>query len=308
MSALKVYVPRDAAALAKGANAVAAAIVAEAAARGVEVQVVRNGSRGLLWLETFVEVATNAGRVAYGPVKAADVAGLFAAGVFSASAAAASAAEGGHALCHGLTEAIPYFAKQQRLTFARVGITDPVCLEDYEAHGGLVGLRAALAMVPADIVQQVTDSGLRGRGGAAFPAGIKWKTVHDQQASQKYITCNADEGDSGTFADRMLMEGDPYTLLEGMTIAGLATGATHGYIYLRAEYPHAHLALNEAIRRARAAGWLGASVYGSGRTFDIDVRLGAGAYICGEETSMLAVKCACVRRCPPSRACSVAPR
>ena len=137
MSALKVYVPRDAAALAKGANAVAAAIVAEAAARGVEVQVVRNGSRGLLWLETFVEVATNAGRVAYGPVKAADVAGLFEAGVFSASAAAASAAEGGHALCHGLTEAIPYFAKQQRLTFARVGITDPVCLEDYEAHGGL---------------------------------------------------------------------------------------------------------------------------------------------------------------------------
>ena len=287
MSALKVYVPRDAAALAKGANAVAAAIVAEAAARGVEVQVVRNGSRGLLWLETFVEVATNAGRVAYGPVKAADVAGLFDAGVFSASAAAASAAEGGHALCHGLTEAIPYFAKQQRLTFARVGITDPVCLEDYEAHGGLVGLRAALAMVPADIVQQVTDSGLRGRGGAAFPAGIKWKTVHDQQAPQKYITCNADEGDSGTFADRMLMEGDPYTLLEGMTIAGLATGATHGYIYLRAEYPHAHLALNEAIRRARAAGWLGASVYGSGRAFDIDVRLGAGAYICGEETSML---------------------
>ncbi len=281
---LKVYVPRDAAALAVGADAVVAAIAREAAARGVVVEVVRNGSRGLLWLETLLEVVTSSGRVAYGPVKAADVPGLFAAGVFAAEVAASSQA---HPLCHGLTEAIPYFARQTRLTFARVGVTDPLSLQDYAAHGGLVGLRQALSLTPADIVQQVTDSGLRGRGGAAFPAGIKWKTVLDQSAPQKYITCNADEGDSGTFADRMLMEGDPFTLLEGMAIAGLATGATHGYIYLRAEYPHAHRALNEAIRRARAAGWLGTDVLGSGRVFDIEVRLGAGAYICGEETSML---------------------
>jgi formate dehydrogenase iron-sulfur subunit len=239
---------------------------------------VRNGSRGLFWLEPLVEVATPAGRVAYGPVAATDVAGLFEAGLLAGRA---------HALSLGDIEKHPYFASQQRLTFARVGLTDPVDLADYEAHGGYEGLRRALAMAPAAIVKEVTDSGLRGRGGAAFPTGIKWQTVHDQPAGQKYVTCNADEGDSGTFADRMLMEGDPYVLIEGMTIAAVAVGATQGFIYLRVEYPHAHRALNEAIARARAAGWLGPDVLGSGRAFELEVRLGAGAYICGEETSML---------------------
>ena len=193
----------------------------------------------------------------------------------------------GHALHLGPTADIPYLKSQQRLTFERVGIIDPLSVPDYVAHGGYEGLRNALALSPAQIVQAVTDSGLRGRGGAAFPTGIKWKTVLDQPAQQKYITCNADEGDSGTFADRMLMEGDPLTLIEGMTIAGLAVGATQGYIYLRAEYPHAHRALNDAIAAAQQAGYLGADILGSGRRFDLEVRLGAGAYICGEETSML---------------------
>ena len=272
------YVPRDAAAKALGADEVAAAMAREITTRGIEARVVRNGSRGLLWLEPMVEVATPDGRMAYGPVQAGDVPGLFDAG-FAHGAA--------HPLAHGLTDEIPYLKKQQRLTFARVGITDPVSLADYEAHGGLAGLRAALSMLPSDVVKAITDSGLRGRGGAAFPTGIKWKTVLDTPATQKYVVCNADEGDSGTFSDRMLMEGDPFCLIEGMAIAGVATGATQGYIYLRAEYPDAFRVLKEAIAAAYAGGLLGDNLLGSGQRFDLEVRLGAGAYVCGEETSLL---------------------
>src|SRR5580704_19254117 len=274
-----VYVPCDAAALSIGADEVAAAISSEAAARGVELNLVRNGSRGAVWLEPLVEVVTPQGRVGYGPVTPADVPGLFAADFLNG---------GKHALALGLVDELPWFATQQRLTFARVGIVDPTSVADYVAKDGYQGLRRALALTPQAIVQAVLDSGLRGRGGAAFPTGIKWKTVLDQPAGQqKYVTCNADEGDSGTFSDRMLMEGDPLTLIEGMTIAGIAVGATQGYIYLRAEYPHAYAALNAAIAAARQAQYLGASVAGSGRRFELEVRLGAGAYICGEETSML---------------------
>ncbi|OYV51417.1 MAG: formate dehydrogenase [Burkholderiales bacterium 21-58-4] len=277
-AAVKVFVPKDTAAIAVGANAVAQAIGQEAARRVLAVELVRNGSRGLLWLETMVEIQTPQGRFAYGPVQAEDVAGLFDAGWLQGHT---------HALAHGLTEEIPYLKNQERLTFARVGITDPQSLSDYEALGGFAGLKRALAMKPNDIVEEVTSSGLRGRGGAAFPTGIKWKTVLATSAEQKYIVCNADEGDSGTFSDRMLMEGDPYALIEGMTIAGLAVGATYGYIYVRSEYPYAIAALNEAIAHARAAQWLGLGVGGSHHRFDLEVRKAAGAYICGEETSLL---------------------
>jgi formate dehydrogenase iron-sulfur subunit len=273
-----VFVPRDAGALSLGAEAVASAIAAQAAKRRQDVRVVRNGSRGMFWLEPLIEVATANGRHAYGPVRASDVPGLFDAGFLAGKA---------HALHRGPTEAIPYFASQQRLTFARVGIIDPVSISDYEAHDGFTGLRQALTLTPAEIVKTVTDSGLRGRGGAAFPTGIKWQTVLDQPVNPKYVTCNADEGDSGTFADRMLMEGDPFLLIEGMIIAGLAVGAQQGYIYLRAEYPHAHRVLNEAIANGYETGYLGENIAGSGRRFHLEVRLGAGAYICGEETSML---------------------
>lgn len=275
---IRVCVPRDAAALAMGADAVAQALLRECAARGLTIDLVRNGSRGLLWLETLVEVETASGRVAYGPVTAADVPALLDAGLLQGQP---------HALCHGLTEQIPYLAQQERLTFARVGVIDPLSLADYAAHGGWQGLKAAAAMAPEAVVQQVLDSGLRGRGGAAFPAGIKWKTVAAAAGSQKYIACNADEGDSGTFADRLLMEGDPYCLIEGMAIAALAVGATQGYIYVRSEYPHAIATLNEAIARASAAGWLGGNVAGSGKAFELQVRKGAGSYVCGEETAML---------------------
>ncbi len=275
---IRVFVPRDSSALSVGAEAVARTIAAEAAMRGVAVTLVRNGSRGLYWLEPMVEVATPAGRVAYGPVTPADVPGLFDAGFLQGKP---------HALALGLTEEMAWLKKQERLTFARVGITDPVSVEDYVAHDGYRGLRNALAMTGAGIVDVVTQSGLRGRGGAAFPTGIKWKTVLGTTAGQKYVVCNADEGDSGTFSDRMIMEGDPLVLVEGMTIAGVAVGATMGYIYVRSEYPHAFQALNEAIAAAYAAGYLGANILGSGKRFDLEARLGAGAYICGEETALL---------------------
>ena len=275
---MKIYVPCDAAALGVGADQTAQAILAEARRRGIAIELIRNGSRGLLWLEPLVEVDVAGTRMAYGPVQSDDVAGLFDADFMSGKP---------HALAHGATEQIPYLKNQERLTFARVGITDPRSLEDYKEHGGYRGLAAALAQKPADIVASVTASGLRGRGGAAFPAGIKWKTVLGAQSAQKYIVCNADEGDSGTFSDRMLMEGDPFVLIEGMTIAGLATGATQGYIYLRWEYPQAKIALEAAIAAANAARYLGQDIQGSGKAFELEVRMGAGAYICGEETSLL---------------------
>jgi formate dehydrogenase iron-sulfur subunit len=231
----------------------------------------------------MVEVSTDLGRVAYGPVKVKDVSSLFDAD-FLISASSNSSA---HPLCLGLTEEIGWLKKQQRLTFARVGITDPVSLDAYIAHDGYKGLKNALLLSGADIVKTVTESGLRGRGGAAFPTGIKWNTVLASQADQKYIVCNADEGDSGTFSDRMIMENDPFVLIEGMTIAGIAVGATQGYIYLRSEYPHALNVLNEAIDKAEKAGYLGEKICGSKHTFKLEVRRAAGAYVCGEETSLL---------------------
>ncbi|AOO79697.1 formate dehydrogenase beta subunit [Bosea vaviloviae] len=290
---IKIFVPIDAAALSVGAEGVAQAILREAQARGVAIELVRNGSRGMLWLEPLVEVETAEGRIAYGPVAARDVAALFEAGFQSG---------GAHALRLGVTEELDWTKRQQRLTFARIGVTDPLSLADYRAHGGLAGLETALTLASSEIVETVKASGLRGRGGAGFPTGIKWKTVHDAQAEQKYIVCNADEGDSGTFADRMLMEGDPFLLIEGMAIAAVAVGATKGFIYLRSEYPHAHRTLQRAILKAENGGILGDSVLGSGHAFHLEVRLGAGAYICGEETSLLESlegKRALVRAKPP---------
>ena len=274
----KIFVPRDSSALSLGADRTAKAIQAEANKRGIEIELIRNGSRGLFWLEPFVEVVASSGRVAFAPVHPKDVAGLFDADFVN---------NGSHPLNLGLTEELTWLKKQQRLTFARVGITDPVSLEDYIEHDGYKGLQNALKMTGVEIVKSVTDSGLRGRGGAAFPTGIKWNTVLGCQAEQKYIVCNADEGDSGTYSDRMIMEDDPYVLIEGMTIAGIAVGANMGYIYLRSEYPHALKVLKEAIAKASSAGYLGDNICGSSHTFNLEVRRAAGAYICGEETSLL---------------------
>jgi formate dehydrogenase iron-sulfur subunit len=283
MTAVRVYIPCDTTAVACGADKVARGIERLARERNREIEIVRNGSRGLFWLEPMVEVTTPEGRIAYGPVEVTDLAGLFEADFLNG---------GQHKLRLGRPEAIPFLKNQERLMFARCGIVDPLSLDEYRAHGGFRGLDKALEMRPAAIVSEVTESGLRGRGGAGFPTGIKWKTVLEAPigpdgADQKYVVCNADEGDSGTFADRMLMEGDPFLLIEGMTIAGLAVGATKGFIYIRSEYPIAFRQMNRAIEIARAAGYLGADVCGSGKAFDLETRLGAGAYICGEETSLL---------------------
>ncbi len=267
----RVFVPRDAAALALGADAVAAALAPHAT-------VVRTGSRGLFWLEPMVEVETPDGRIAYGPVGVADVPSLLAAGLLQG---------GAHALRLGRPEEIPFLARQTRFTFARCGVVDPLSIDDYRAQGGLQGLARAIEIGPAAIIDEVAKSGLRGRGGAGFPTGIKWKTSADAPGDRKYIVCNADEGDSGTYADRMLMEGDPFTLIEGMAINGIAVGATKGYVYTRSEYPHAIATFEAALALARRAGMLGANVVGSGFAFDIEQRVGAGAYICGEETSLL---------------------
>ncbi len=275
---IKIYVPRDSAATSVGANDVAEAIAKEAKAQKISVQIIRNSSRGMAFAEPFVEVATAKGRVGYGPVSVAEVKTLF----------KAKFQEGGkHKLSHGLVDDIPYLKNQERLTFARAGVTDPLSLEDYLAHDGFIGLKKALTMSGAAIVKEVTDSGLRGRGGAAFPTGIKWKTVNETAADQKYICCNADEGDSGTFADRMVMEGDPFMLIEGMIIAGLAGGATKGYVYIRSEYPDAIETMKAAIGILERATWLGQSIQGTDHSFTLEVRRGAGAYICGEETAML---------------------
>ena len=275
---IKIFIPRDSSAKAVGADEVAAAIAKEALAKSISVQIIRNSSRGMAYAEPFVEVETAAGRIGYGPVDVKDVKGLFATGFHEGKR---------HELSHGLVEQIPYLKNQERLTFDRAGITDPLSIADYVAHGGFEGLRKSLALSGAAIVSEVTESGLRGRGGAAFPTGIKWKTVHDAKADQKYICCNADEGDSGTFADRMVMEGDPLMLIEGMVIAGLATGATKGFIYIRSEYPDAIATMKEAITIATSANWLGDNIQRTDHSFHLEVRRGAGAYICGEETAML---------------------
>ncbi|MCC9648039.1 formate dehydrogenase [Rubrivivax sp. JA1029] len=256
----RLYIPEDSGALAVGADAVARA--AEAA--GAEVW--RTSSRGLFWLEPLVEVDSAEGRIGYGPCTPADVAAIV-------------AGTPDHPKALGPMDALPYLQRQQRLTFARAGLTRPLSIADYEAHGGGAGLRAARAMAPEAIIQAIVDSGLRGRGGAAFPAGIKWRTVAQAAGELKYVVCNGDEGDSGTYADRMLLEGDPFLLIEGMAIAARAVGASRGYVYVRSEYPRSVEIFGRAIEVARAAGWLDG--------FDMEVRMGAGSYVCGEETAML---------------------
>jgi formate dehydrogenase iron-sulfur subunit len=274
----RLYVPCDSSALALGADRVAEAIAAEAATRGIEIELVRNGSRGLLWLEPLVEVETPLGRIGYASVDVDDIAALFDAGFTEGNP---------HEKSVGVVDELPYLKRQQRLTFARIGVTDPLSVDDYVQHGGLEGLRRALDTPGDAACEALLESGLRGRGGAAFPAGIKWRTVRAALADQKYIVCNADEGDSGTFSDRLVMECDPFMLIEGMIIAGVVTGATKGYIYVRSEYPHAIHTLNRAIERAHDAGWLGTSVLGSQHAFELHVAKGAGSYVCGEETALL---------------------
>jgi formate dehydrogenase iron-sulfur subunit len=272
---IRVYVPKDSAALAVGADKVAKAIITEAAQRKLDVEIVRTGSRGMFWLEPLVEIERDGKRFGFGPVEVSDVASLL------------DANFGAHNVALGAIEDHPWLKRQTRLVFARCGIVDPNSVDDYVAHGGLQGLKRAIEIGYAATLAEVTKSGLRGRGGAGFPTGIKWKTTADARADQKYVVCNADEGDSGTFADRMIMEGDPFALIEGMAICGFAIGATKGYVYSRSEYPHANETFEKALKAARRTGGLGPNALGTGMSFDIELRIGAGAYVCGEETALL---------------------
>lgn len=282
---MTIYVPLDSAAVAVGADEVVQALQRAADQCDVDLSVVRQGSRGMCWLEPLAEVVTPAGRVGFGPMRPSDAQAVL--------MAAKNGLEHGempqHPLSVGLVDQLPYLARQQRVLFERCGVIDPLSLQAYQQHGGGAALRKVL-QGQSDVLGELGKSGLRGRGGAAFPAAIKWQTVAQADAGttgQKYVVCNADEGDSGTFADRMLMEGDPFLLIEGMTLAGLAVGATQGYVYVRSEYPIAVQVLRDAVAVARDAGWLGPDVLGSGKAFDLDIRMGAGSYVCGEETAML---------------------
>ncbi|MFQ5562869.1 MAG: formate dehydrogenase beta subunit [Parvularculaceae bacterium] len=273
-----VYIPQDSSACSVGANEVAKAVADKAGRAGLGIKIIRTGSRGAFWLEPLVEVEIDGKRVGYGPVVPEQVGALFEAKFY----------EGGkHSLSIGVVDAHPFFSRQERLTFARCGLADPLDLDAYRRLGGLKGLQKAAGLSPEAIVEAVTESGLRGRGGAGFPTGIKWKTALAQKADRKFICCNADEGDSGTFADRMLMEGDPFLLLEGMIIAGFAVGAEEGLVYIRSEYPAAINVMTKAVAAFEEAGLLGDNIADSGRAFRIEIRRGAGAYICGEESSML---------------------
>jgi len=276
--ATRVYVPRETAAVSVGADDVAIAIARCAKENGEAIELVRNGSWGATWLEPLVEVLVDDKRIAYCNVAAGDVPALFDAGFLHG---------GEHKSCLGAINEIPYLINQDRWTFWRCGLIEPLNIDDFRAHQGFNAFEKAVEMGAEAVIEAVKTSGLRGRGGAGFPAGIKWQTVADTDGEQKYIACNADEGDSGTFSDRILMEGDPLGLIEGMMIAGFAVGATRGYIYLRSEYPLTHSILSRAIETARSAGWLGDDIQGSGFDFDIELHLGAGSYVCGEETAML---------------------
>ncbi|WP_028639926.1 NADH-ubiquinone oxidoreductase-F iron-sulfur binding region domain-containing protein [Novosphingobium acidiphilum] len=249
---VKVRISDDALAIACGADHVAAAF----AAAGCTVE--RVSSWGMQWLEPLADIDGQG----FGPLTVADVPAVLA---------------GNSPLAIGAIEHHPFIARQQRFTFARAGKTRPLSLDDYAANGGWAGLARARELGAEATIAEVTQSGLRGRGGAGFPAGIKWTTVARAPADRKYIVCNADEGDSATFADRMVMEGDPFMLIEGMAIAGHAVGAQVGYVYIRSEYPH-------AIAKMEAAAALSAAIIAP---FRVEVRVGAGAYVCGEETSLL---------------------
>jgi formate dehydrogenase iron-sulfur subunit len=262
---MRARVSHDSVSVALGGADVARAL------RAAGIEVIPVGSRGLCWLEPLVELETAAGWQAFGPVAVADVPAILA----------------GNGKALGNIAEHPFLKAQTRLTFARCGTVDPTSLDGYETAGGLAGLRHAIAIGPKAIRDEMMTSGLRGRGGAGFPAAIKWTGAAEAPGDVKYLVCNADEGDSGTFADRMLMEGDPFLLIEGMTIAAAATGARQGYIYIRSEYPLAIAAMRRAIEVARDRGLLGASVLGSEHVFDLEVRMGAGSYVCGEETALL---------------------
>lgn len=270
---MNLYIPLDTSARSVGADEV----VLEIVKRFPDASIVRNGSYGAFWLEPLVEIEQDNKRYAFANVSIDSVKNLLTEGKVNEK----------HEKFMGLTKDLGFFKKQARLVFSKCGWIEPFDYGGWVKYGGGKGLRNALQKSPQQVVDCIKQSGLRGRGGAAFPTGIKWQTVLDTPSEQKYIVCNADEGDSGTFADRVLMEGDPFTLIEGMVIAGYAVGAMKGFIYIRSEYPTAIKNFNKALKIATHKKLIGPNILGSKFDFELELRLGAGAYICGEETSLL---------------------
>lgn len=275
---ISIYIPQESTALALGADEIATKITEEATKRGLDIAITRNGSRGMLWAEPLLEVDVEGIRHGYANIDPDNVTSLFDANFLTG---------GIHPSSLGPVEEVDYLKNQDRVIFARAGLDDPTDINAYQTRDGFSALKKALEMSASDITEEVFASGLRGRGGAGFPTGIKWRTVMAAQADEKHIVANADEGDSGTFSDRLVMECDPYRLIEGMTLAGLATHATNGVIYLRSEYPVAAKILSTAIQRANDANLLGTNILGSGIDFNLKLFVAAGAYICGEETALL---------------------
>jgi formate dehydrogenase iron-sulfur subunit len=267
-----IYIPCDSSSISVGAENIKNIISDHLP----EAKIKRTGSYGLYWLEPMIEVEKDNRRIAYGPLDNNSIIELIKCD-FSEQ----------HSLCLGPTHSIDKLKLQNRLTFKNCGIIDPLSLDDYKKQGGLQGLEKALKLSPEEITDIVIKSGLRGRGGAAFPTGIKWKTTLSETSEEKYIVCNADEGDSGTFADRMILEGDPLSVIEGMIIAARATRAHKGYIYLRSEYPYTKTLLEAVLDMCYQHNLLGKNILNSDLDFDIELRIGAGSYICGEETALL---------------------
>ncbi|PPR79916.1 MAG: NADP-reducing hydrogenase subunit HndC [Alphaproteobacteria bacterium MarineAlpha2_Bin1] len=272
MKISKVFIPDDSSSLSVGSEETFLAFNDQLESESIDI--IRTGSRGLFWLEPLIEFETEIGRVGFKNVSNNEVGKILT--EFEQ-----------HPNYIGLIDEIEFLKKQERVTFANCGKYNPLSVDDYIKNGGLTGLKKALTLNQEQLTEVITKSGLRGRGGAGFPTGIKFKTVLNAVAEKKYIVCNADEGDSGTYADRMLMEGDPFLLIEGMVIAGITVGALKGYIYLRSEYPEAFTKLKNSIDIAKSKNIIGSNLLGSNKSFDIEVRLGAGAYICGEETALL---------------------
>ncbi|MEQ1756288.1 MAG: NADH-ubiquinone oxidoreductase-F iron-sulfur binding region domain-containing protein [Micropepsaceae bacterium] len=263
----RVFASADSSAVAVGIDSVLTRLIDVARAQSGTLEIVRTGSRGLHWLEPLVEIERDGKRIAYGPLSLADVDARLLTG-------------SDHPKVIGPLDEHVWFRKQKRLTFARCGLTDPLSLEQYRSLAGWTGLARARLIGREATIDAIMRSGLRGRGGAGFPAGIKWKTVAEAKGDRKYVVCNADEGDSGTFADRMMMEGDPFALIEGLIVAGFAIGASKGFVYARSEYPHCNATFRKALGIAKNAGLIGGD-------FDIELRIGAGSYVCGEETALL---------------------
>jgi NADH:ubiquinone oxidoreductase subunit F (NADH-binding)/(2Fe-2S) ferredoxin len=274
-----------------GASEIIANLKAELKAKQLDakVQVVGTGCMGLCSKGPLIRMTSKTQKdVLFSDIKPAMASTVIDQVVAPVLGGATIEAPTGELESHYLDLEQPFFTMQDRIVLENNGRSDPEKLEEYLVHGGYQGLRKAITMSAEEICKEMLDSGLRGRGGAGFPTGLKWDLTRKVQNDVKYVICNGDEGDPGAFMDRSVLEGDPHAVIEGMLIAARAMNSTHGIFYIRAEYPLAVERIEKALRQARTAGLVGKNILDSGWAFDFEVRLGAGAFVCGEETALIA--------------------